>query len=637
MRTALIAMGVCAACGRGAEPGGAPVAVEDDAGVSDAGADPQLRGEVVALARARLAALTAEAPPLDDEDGALPALGPCTRPAPAARAALATAITRWALRTHPGQRFVLDGPDLRVGCDDPGGVIVDVHADLVGRGRRTGWWWTVRVRGAQIDTLAATSGMAVEDYTDEYDLHTSHDTLVIADLDGDGAREPLIARNVHEGNARSSYTVLVPGKAGPVAVGTHDGALAVATLPSPEPGVVLALGGLDVRAAFRCVTGPAPWASCPAAERVQRHVRARAIAGALIDRPDAPDRDELDRDLALLDVPTATRAALVARARPTTPREAIEDFVARREDDRSGRTPAEQGAAAAAVAHKLGAAISGALGEVPCPAAMAGERAILVPTLARWIAAHDHEHIAGHACGGACKAQAPVELAIRASCVGAVASYWLATWQRPVKGIAELERQGLFAMIGDRVTLIAGGTSAWDGPRDQTTASDVSGEGPGAEGAVGAVDAKFAIAGGAVTALALAPGPRLIAAVDGVVTGDRAGAAELGWVARDAVGELDMTDDSLARTVEGARVQFWRATSAGVTAVASFDEGAAGDPPTDPAARILDGLERDRVAEELLIGATDADLADAGKRAAIVDALRRLGADAALIDRVRTP
>ncbi len=383
VRAALIVVAVGGACGQGKPSGGAIASSGDDAGAIDAAIDPQLRGDLEALARARLAALVAEAPPLEDDGVAIPAIGPCARLDPAAGAKVAAEVARWIARTHPGHRIVMDTPDVVLGCADPAGVIVDAHADLAGRGRRTGWWWTLRVRGAAIEVLAAASGLAVEDYTDEWDLHTTQRTLVIADLDGDGTREPLIGKNVHEGNAPASYTLFASSMAGAIPIGSHDGDVGIATLPSTEPGVVVALAGNDDRELYRCVTGPVPWSICPAAERARRHADARAAAQALVAAATPPDRDELDRMLALLDVPDAARAALVARTRPTTAREAIEDFVAARQDARRARTAVEQQAAADAVADRLARALRGALGEAYCPAATAGERKILVANLVR--------------------------------------------------------------------------------------------------------------------------------------------------------------------------------------------------------------------------------------------------------------
>lgn len=338
-----LVIAACAACAPGparpeptavAAPPAVVAAVEVDAAAVDATAidappppDPTLVAELRALGIRRgdelRAEVPAEATPLDEDD--IAALGPCTRPTAAQRAAIATRVRAWILRTNP--RALRDREEqqqtLRFGCVERAGMVVDVEAQLELKRGRVGRSWTLRVAPARTAVIAD-AGCAAVDCAERTDAATVA-TMVLADLDGDRRLDPVITRD-HYDDEPPSYDVLVGSRV----VGRFEGGVVLAELqplaaspPAGERAVVLALEtGHDGEVVYRCATTAAAWGNCAAAVRAARRDAAILAADELARNMYAllDDHDELADALDALDVPAADRARFLAAAAPTPAR-----------------------------------------------------------------------------------------------------------------------------------------------------------------------------------------------------------------------------------------------------------------------------------------------------------------------------
>jgi hypothetical protein len=216
MRTWCVLIVVVAACSTPARPvpvGGEPVVVAAepiDAGVAVDAAwapDPALVSELHLVAKQRLEELHGERPDHDvepvpgrddvDERLLIPALRSCPRPSMDERAEITRRVEAWIRRRHPRARRV-DGEigNVSFGCVEAGGIVVDAQADLETGRSRVGRWWTLRVTPTKIAVIEETSGCASVDCMEWSDV-ASVQTFVLADLDGDGTRDPIILRDRH--------------------------------------------------------------------------------------------------------------------------------------------------------------------------------------------------------------------------------------------------------------------------------------------------------------------------------------------------------------------------------------------------------------------------------------------------------
>lgn len=627
-RLALLAGSIvgAASCADARRPTLPPTATTPTAAI-DAGPPlpTDLRPELASLAarrRAELDALVPE-PPTSTVDH-LAALSPCTRPTAVELATLRARVSAWIDRTAPTERQREDSiGTFAAGCTEPAGIVVDVQADLYDRRardpfaagvRRHGHWWTLRVGTTSIDVIADVRGTASVDFMEWSSIQTS-ETLVLADLDRDGAVEPLIVRDAHEGGGEANVTLSIGGVSGVRVVGHHPGSIELARRqpPSGDGVVVVKLAGNGPRRAiFRCVDDAPTWHACPASLLGERHDRAldatRVLNGGL--PHGTPDRDLVDRLLSLLDVPADQRAALVARS-PVAPvsvlgRRLLVDLV----QTRWTRTADEQAASLTAAETTLAHRLREAHHETPCLAATEREHDRAFAAIERWITARERR---------------PDALVLGRSCVGPRGAYWLATWRR-TRG-AWIERQAFFFVSarGTRVLL------------DTTVPlqDDVDGPSPAGDGML---DAKYSQAGESITALVASPGNTLTAVVDGVITGRRTGgnSASLVWTWRDRAVEVEMHADMLARTGPDPII-YWRATRAGVEIATTFAQPVLRRAPTasDPLGQILETSERLAEAELEVAYIQDDRLSNPDYRADILEALTLVGAPRELLARVR--
>jgi hypothetical protein len=168
-------------------------------------------------------------------------------------------VATWVARSLAGA--TLDGePDVRFGCDELTGTIVDVHVDTSGE-HRAGYWWTLRVAPDRVDRLVQVTGMSTQDWM-EWSAETSAATVALADLDGDGRLDVVSVVDSHEGGATThdlelSVVLARSGKRRTVATFGND-VEAVPGLPS----LVVAITGRD-RTVYRCIGNDLALGTCP--------------------------------------------------------------------------------------------------------------------------------------------------------------------------------------------------------------------------------------------------------------------------------------------------------------------------------------------------------------------------------------
>ncbi len=312
-----------------------------------------MAGEVRVAAATRLGQL--ELAPSARHGDVLAALGPCTRPTPAQRRQLEQRLTAWVARQRPGWRWLDAGPaddaagpapapapiEVRPGCVEPGGLVVDVQADLQRGSRRVGHWWVVRV-GA--DTLAAAApsarvtsptvighaqGCAHVDCM-EWSWTERIETLGLVDLDGDGGSEAILARSAYEVGGPPVQRLEVWRRGRPRVVGEVTGRVHLAVRIGPAVELVLAP---DVGAPTRrCVDATSRWVACPddAAARAAQARRAALAALAPAGPELFADRVGLAAALAAAQLDRADVARWLEAARPARLAVVVQRFLAAR-------------------------------------------------------------------------------------------------------------------------------------------------------------------------------------------------------------------------------------------------------------------------------------------------------------------
>jgi hypothetical protein len=290
----------------------------------------------------------------------LVAIGTCRRPDAAERDQVRAHVASWVAKSLPGQTLDMD-PDLRFGCDELTGTIVDVHVDTTGA-HRGGYWWTLRVAPDRIERLVEVRGMSTMDWM-EWSSETSATTVALADLDGDGRLDVVSARDSHEGGATEhdielSAITARSGKRHVIAALGND-VEAVPGLPS----LVVAITGRD-HTVYRCIGNDLALGTCPDIVTARQQARARDAARELVYANALPDREQLAAELAALGI---FDPALLAAAPPTTREQHAQRDIARWLAERRGeRTDAELDAAGAADEAAYELALDVALGDTPC-------------------------------------------------------------------------------------------------------------------------------------------------------------------------------------------------------------------------------------------------------------------------------
>jgi hypothetical protein len=290
------------------------------------------------------------------------AIGACTRPDAAGRDQVRAHVASWVAKSLPGQPLDTE-PEIRFGCDELTGTLVDVHVDTTGD-HPQGYWWTLRVAQDRVERVVEVTGMSRMDWM-EWAAETSAATVALVDLDGDGRLDVVTARDDHEGgdihhDIELSAVTTRSGKRTVITAGREDIA-AVTRLPS----LVVAITGAH-HTVYRCIGADRKLGTCPDIATAQLVERARDAASDLAYAKELPDREQLAADLAALGI---FDPALLADAPATTPQQHVQHDVARWLDEQRGeRTDAELAAVSAAEQAAYELALDVALGDAPCGA-----------------------------------------------------------------------------------------------------------------------------------------------------------------------------------------------------------------------------------------------------------------------------
>lgn len=290
----------------------------------------------------------------------LVAIGTCRRPDAAERDEVRAHVARWVAKSLPGQALDAE-PDLRFGCDELTGTIVDVHVDTTGAGS-DGHWWTLRVAPDRVERLVDVTGMSSQDWM-EWSYEISAATVALVDLDGDGRLDVVSARDGREGGA-PEHTIEL--SAVTTRTGKHHVIATVGNDVEAVPGLaslVVAITGRD-HTVYRCIGADLALGTCPDVATARMNQRAKDAATELAFAKEVPDREQLAADLSALGV---FEPALLAAAPPTTREQHAGRDIARWLADQHGdRTDAELADAAAADEAAYELALDVALGVTPC-------------------------------------------------------------------------------------------------------------------------------------------------------------------------------------------------------------------------------------------------------------------------------
>lgn len=304
-----------------------------------------------------------------DRGDEIPALGPCQRPSADERAALRQRVLAWIEQSTAGFEHPAEEPaqlSLRFGCVEPAGIVIAAQMDRETKQRSrshapdVGHWWTLRATPASIAILSETRGLATLRYN-AYDRKLFQETLALADLDGDGVLDPLVARIDRAGialNAAIQLSVVGSRTNKRTAVAAFGDEVAPALVQGAGRSGPIVLEIADNFAAvraFRCVGATLTLARCPEAAAARRSADALAVADQLAALSQIPDREGLAEWLDLLGAPRDVAEPLRAAASPTSPAERAARKIERFLHSIDDRTDAEREAAASREAAAPGA------------------------------------------------------------------------------------------------------------------------------------------------------------------------------------------------------------------------------------------------------------------------------------------
>jgi hypothetical protein len=232
----------------------------------------------------------------------IPAIGDCARPDATERAAI--------------QKVLAVG---HFGCKDPDGIIVAEQFDrMKGTRRDKGVWRVLRVKDKKVTKLGEAVGTPEVDWQ-EYAEENTINVLVLADVDGDGARDAVLEQTSREGGAMAYASVLQVVKSTAtkaVKLGDFDAVTAVRLALGSRPGA-LVLGVFppppdDKKPVYKCVT-PTALTDCPAAAQAASAEAKREVAQAFASGTLKPqDRTQLAGYLDTLGVQGDERERLLA-------------------------------------------------------------------------------------------------------------------------------------------------------------------------------------------------------------------------------------------------------------------------------------------------------------------------------------
>jgi hypothetical protein len=316
MRNRLVLVGVVlAGCGTKSEsrppptPAPAPVAIPvsaDAAPAVDSAALYKAVGERV------IKEIDAAYPPMalapnastDPHIADIPAVGDCARPDATERAAI--------------EKLLAEAYLIHVGCKDPDGIIVAEQFDrMKGTRRDKGVWRVLRVKDKKVTQLGEAVGTPEVDWQEWAEENTIN-VLVLADVDGDGARDAVLEQTSQEGGAVAHTSVLQVVKSTAtkaVKLGDFDAVTEVRLALGSRPGA-LVLGVFphfdDKKPVYKCVTLTA-LTDCPAAAQAASGEAKREVAQTFASGTLKPrDRTQLAGYLDTLGVQGDERERLLA-------------------------------------------------------------------------------------------------------------------------------------------------------------------------------------------------------------------------------------------------------------------------------------------------------------------------------------
>jgi hypothetical protein len=559
------------------------------------------------------------------------AVGACDRPSPDEVAALTQAVAKaWRQAAHM--------LTLRVGCKDPGGTIAEVQTDLTDP-RQTGarrFREVVRIAGDAVAQIEA----KVKNHPKfgRWNSPTLLDAVALADLDGDGVRDVVIAqaswRDQHdrelwlaaskeEGHGSEAFQIgTITGDAIEVAAGQPS-----AGHPPPLIFTFVERAYSD-EPTYRCIVPPGKLELCPAVEPARRFAAARAIATAWAQAdPPAIDRDALAEQmlaLAPFGVTAADRSRVLPLAAPAAPTATIAREVARVLDR---RVPRRFGEPVYPVIDPRPARALAMLGDAPCPALAGSEGATASARIRSWLVDQEPRlriELGDCQAGAACRwTKHPAWPRILDACVAPGQAYYVATWRDSAPsptGKDWLVRTGVFHDRAGtlRLVAIASATAPIDPACDPASARCVP---------VPALEARMYRRGTSVIARIQQPAHAAIDVDGAAVAPPAAGADEPYRIGHEAV--IDLVG------VAGASAQFFHWEGAWKPIATPGDVHPRTPPPTldpqrDAVALWLWQQARFDSALDLLRHFTaDAWQASADVRADVHQALVILGADPA--------
>ncbi len=632
--------------GSGADTSETVRAANDVAAVADASASNATQGRerLVARLRAMVLKRREELNAKHPDNSALYAQ--CAAPDPSLSASVTSVVEAWIKGQRLGR---VDDTSIDVLCQDRARLLVrasaEVHAHVLG----TQFTWVLRVNGAKVQRLAGVHGSIPGELMVGWTGQRSLQVIDIVDLEHDGILDPImmeITTLESDGDGGGHFRVFTSIHGAKTEVGAVFGQVGLARLqPAPEAGVLV----FDIRERgernerrFPCLSGPGAWAECPAGEAAKRFAESVDAGDWLAEAADmlSSDRDALAEALGRFGgVSAAELAELLALATPASAKDAIARFL-----DRRQREPAPESTG-------MTTAIHAALALHECPALEATAKKHAERSVRAWVTKNEARVLVelsrlgeeplpeGEAPDNAdvkasrYKAARPTELSVTASCVGPAGTYWLAQWNEKIDGHeGHYGRSTLFfsasghlvPLVSSMIALVDDGAGAGQMHRP-TEPLEVSFYAH--ENAIGALVRRAHFFEHALE--------DLVAVVDDKVTGTHVGQAELHWRSFERGVENLHRPSGLARSIDDARrITFWRATAHGVEPLATIDPKA--DPATaahdDKVTELLRMSERATAAYALLSDLQPNDLARIGE---VVGALQALGADDALVARVR--
>jgi hypothetical protein len=255
----------------------------------------------------------------------IPSLGPCMRIDDDARIALRKRVVAW-INTTTAATDVEDREaeelEIRYGCSEPSGIVVDVHLDRLSRTSKlrahvdVGRWWVLRVGDRSVRVLGETTSKAIATLGESESV-TTQTVLGLTDLDRDGTMDPVLAVTEQGGGVVGNVALRVAsskqGKT--VFVATFGDSVELARVQGQAQGpLVLEISNRGAFA-FRCVDETLQLVHCNEAVAARRARGALEAAQYLRFARVTPDREHLAELLALVGIPDADRRRLLAACR----------------------------------------------------------------------------------------------------------------------------------------------------------------------------------------------------------------------------------------------------------------------------------------------------------------------------------